>query len=102
MGQRFGAAVSHGWSPARAETLDPPRSRSQTADKVLNGVTSIAARLAIDPVEDRDLLFEQYDFKLRSHGNRLGVFCLSVAPALLAMAAVLGAFKIVSKLRFRD
>jgi hypothetical protein len=86
------------WSASRYAVLGPSRSRTHTADMVLDSVCSIAASLAIDPVNDRKILFEQYDFKLWSQKDRLLIFCLSVTPSLLGMAVVFAAFKGISKL----
>lgn len=86
------------WSSARYAALGPSRSRTHTADRVLDCVCSIAASLAIDPVNDRKILFEQYDFKLWTQKDRLPVFCLSVMPSLLGMAVIFAAFKGLSKL----
>lgn len=85
-----------------AETLARPRSHSRTADAVLRRVCAIVSALALDPVADKDILFEQYHQKLKSQGNRLGVFCLSVTPAIAGMAVVYGAFKVLRKLQPRD
>jgi hypothetical protein len=87
------------WSGSRYAVLGPSRSRTHTADMVLDCVCSIAASLAIDPVNDRKILFEQYDFKLWSQKDRLLIFCLSVTPSLFGMAVVFAAFKGISKLR---
>jgi hypothetical protein len=87
------------WSGSQYLTLGPSRSRTRAADMVLDCVCSIAASLAIDPVSDRKILFEQYDFKLWSQKDRLPIFCLSVIPSLLGMAVVFAAFKGLSKLQ---
>ncbi len=104
----LGETVVHEWIPAQTESssrrtgaLGQPRSRSHLADYVLRRVSALVARLAIDPIVDRELLFEQYDFKLRSQGDRLGVFCLSIAPAVVGMAIAGGAFEVLDKLRPR-
>lgn len=75
------------WSRAKRE------SRTRTATLVLGFLCSVVSFLAIDPAGDRNLLFEQYDFKLWSHRDRLFVFCLSVVPSLVGMAIVLVAYK---------
>jgi hypothetical protein len=87
------------WSGSQCATVRTPRSRTRTADMILDCVCSIAASLAIDPVNDRKILFEQYDFKLWSQQDRLSIFCLSVIPSLLGMALVFAAFKGISKLQ---
>jgi hypothetical protein len=87
------------WSGSQYATLGIPRSRTRTADMILDCVCSIAASLAIDPVNDRKILFEQYDFKLWSQKDRLPIFCLSVMPSLVGMAVVLATFKGLSKLQ---
>jgi len=87
------------WSSSQYVALGASRSRTRTADMVLDCVCSIAASLAVDPVSDRKILFEQYDFKLWSQKDRLPVFCLSVMPSLLGMAVVFAAFKGLSKLQ---
>jgi hypothetical protein len=109
MSHRLGETVEHGWLRAQAHRTNlgsgdivSPRSRSRAADKVLHSVCWVAARLAIDPVEDRGSLFQQYDFKLSSQGDRLGLFCMSVAPALVGMGLVLVAFKVLSRFRSAD
>jgi hypothetical protein len=109
MSQRMAVTVAPEWISGGAETAlprsearDVSRSRSGAADIVLRGVCSAVAYLAIDPVANHDLLFEQYDYKLRSQRDRLGIFCLSLAPALAGMAIVCGAFTVLQKLRPRD
>jgi hypothetical protein len=87
------------WGSPQYATLGPSRSRTRTADMVLDYVCSIAASLAVDPVIDREILFEQYNFKLWSQKDRLLTFCLSVMPSLLGMAVVFAAFKGISKLQ---
>ncbi len=87
------------WSGSRYTEFGQSRSRTHTADMVLNCICSIATALAIDPVDDREMLFEQYDFKLWSQKDHLPLFCLSVLPSLFGMAVVFAAFKGISKLR---
>ena len=108
MSQRLVGTVAHEWPRSSAditsvedgrETADTAsRTRTRAANLALGVLCSIVASLAVDPV-DRTLLFEQYDFKLWSQKDRVAVFCLSLAPTLLAMATVLVAFKATSKLR---
>jgi hypothetical protein len=78
---------------------DASRRRTRAATLVLGCLCSVVAFLAIDTVGDRDLLFEQYDFKLWSHHDRLAVFCLSVLPSFLGMVAIFVAYKAISGLR---
>ena len=105
MTQRRVGVVAHewfssdAWSRHRSKAVEPPRSRTHGADFVLHIVCASVARLAIDPIPDPELLFEQYDFKLWSQGDHLFVFCLSVLPGLLGMAAVFILFQALSKLR---
>jgi hypothetical protein len=80
-------------------TKDTSRVRTPAATLVLGCVCSVVGFLAIDPVWDRNLLFEQYDFKLWSQRDRLVVFCLSVVPSLVGMAGVLMAYKAIKVLR---
>jgi len=70
-------------------------SRTRAATLVLGFLCSVVSFLSIDPVADRDLLLEQYDFKLWSQRDRLLVFCLSVVPSLIGMATVLVAYKAI-------
>jgi len=107
--QRMSGTVADEWIHVRTESVLPrseapaaPQSRSHAADILLRGVSCIVASLAIDPAANRDLLFDQYDYKLRSQGGSLGRFCLSVAPAIAGMAMVCGAFKVIRKLRPQD
>jgi hypothetical protein len=83
----------------RARAHDALRKRSRGADLVLRGLCSAASFLAIEEVGDRSLLYEQYDFKLWSYRDRLGVFCLSTVPSLMGMALVLGLYKVLSALK---
>jgi hypothetical protein len=75
------------------------RSRVRGANLVLGCLCSTVACLAIAPVGDRKLLFEQYDVKLRSYQDRLPAFCLSVLPSVFGMAVLLIAYKAVSVLK---
>jgi len=74
-------------------------SRTRAATLVIGVLCSVVTLLAIDPVADRNLLFEQYDFKLWSHDDRLVVFCLSVMPRLVGMGVLIVAYKTINGLR---
>jgi hypothetical protein len=88
-------ASSGTWSRAH----DQSRMRSRRANLVLSCLCSAVAFLAIDNAGDRSVLFEQYDFKLWSYGDRVGLFCLAVLPSLLGMGVLLVAYKAVGMLR---
>jgi len=92
------SSVGDAWSQYRTKAQHPSRSRSHLADLVIDFVCLVVASLALDPI-DRSVLFEQYDFKLWSQHDRLLVFCVSVLPALLGMAAVYVAFKAIHAIR---
>ena len=86
-----GQALGGAWSEAHS----PARTRPRSANLVLSVLCSVVASLSIEDVGDRSLLFEQYDFKLWSYRDRLGVFCFSVLPSLAGMAVVSVAYKAI-------
>jgi hypothetical protein len=90
---------SDAWSRYRTKAQHPPRSRSHLADLVINVVCLTVAYLAIGHSIDREVLFEQYDFKLWSQSDRLFVFCLSLLPTVLAMSAIFVATKTLTKIQ---
>jgi hypothetical protein len=97
---RTGSIETWGGTPSSAAgTVYPSRSRERKVNRVLNSLCSAVSFLAIHPVGDRKLLYSQYDFKLRSHQDKLGSFCASVLPSLVGMALVLVAYKAASGLR---
>lgn len=93
-----GIPASDAWDGHRVDADGAPRRRTQTATAVLNLVCSVIAAVSIDPV-DRNVLFEQYDFKLMSCHDSLFGFCLSLIPTVLLMGTIFVLFKVVRKLR---
>lgn len=88
--------------PSLQKALKISRSHRDAEEYILRKVSLIVASLAIFPLARQEFLLEQYRYKLRSHGNRLGRFCLSVVPAIACMALVFLAFKVLCRLRPRD
>ncbi len=75
------------------------RKRGPVATAVLSMFSNAVCSLMVTSAVDRDELFERYDQRLSSYGDRLVLFTLATLPSVAALAAIYVSFRGIRGIR---
>jgi hypothetical protein len=78
---------------AKLEYYNPGRTRSHTANAVLNLLCSAVFAVMLTRGVDREELFERYDVKLWSYNDHIAFFLLATLPSVIALALLFAAYR---------